>query len=87
MRFPTCVIQSETAIAYLGKLISSINSTQSQKWDLELLIHIVTLSAYVRIYLKGKGNKTENKMHIDIKRKREKVTAGLISTSLLTHPD
>lgn len=81
----THVSLSETLIQYLDEMISSINRAHEHRngsWN--AFVFLVVLPAYSSIYLTMEDNGTENKMHIDIKCKQEKLAAASISTFFST---
>lgn len=70
-------------IAYLGKLISTINRARDRwNWISNKPIHLIILSIYSNV----KGYETKSKVYFVIKYEREKMAAASISALYWTKP-
>ena len=82
--------QTETEIAYLGKPIRDILQAVSRGCCPRNVIWndptcLVALPVYRSVHLNVDDYKTGNKVCIDLKYKREKTAAAVISTRPMTH--
>ena len=69
-------------MAYLGKLISSIDRAFSHRNGIlnDLYICLVTLAAYGSIYLNVKEYETKTEMHVNSEYEQQNMVAASIST-------